>query len=207
MASPDQWDEPTLKTDEFDKLDAYNKNDRNWWCPLEPDRQLGALRRETDDWAFGLPDDEMYGFRSLKPALDEALVAKVQANRDKLLRQNPVVRQIDWKEITKLARAGSAPRQLTEAAIRWGKASKGDDGAPEALARAVEATHYGCSWHGSHEAYSKQAQLLLTTKFKDTRWAAQTPYWFGCTRNDWDADGNPVTICTARTWPKQTALK
>ena len=42
------------------------------------------------------------------------------------------------------------PKRLTDRAIAWGKRSKGDDGAPEALALAVKTTRYGCDWHGGH---------------------------------------------------------
>jgi hypothetical protein len=101
------------------------------------------------------------------------------------------------------ARLKRTARLLAQSAIRWGKASKGGDGAPEALALAVRATHYGCSWHGRHGSYSKAAQQLLSIKFGDTDWAKQTPYWFDCQRAEWDKDYNKVAVCEARTWPKQ----
>ena len=54
-----------------------------------------------------------------------------------------------------------------------------------------------------HRAYSKPAQQLLQTKFSDTSWAKQTPYWFDCQRNEWDKDYNKVAVCDAKAWPKQ----
>ena len=97
----------------------------------------------------------------------------------------------------------SAPRLLSLSAIRWGTASKGEDGAPEALALAVKTTRYGCNWHGRHRAYSRPAQELLKAKFADTNWTRQTPYWFDCQRVEWDKDYNKVAVCDAKTWPKQ----
>ena len=91
-----------------------------------------------------------------------------------------MVKAVAWKEVASLAKAPSAPQLLAQQAIRWGKASKGDDGAPEALALAVRATRYGCRWHGSVKAYSKPAQEMLKAKFATSSWTAQTPYWFDC---------------------------
>ncbi|HEX7109770.1 MAG TPA: hypothetical protein VF224_11085, partial [Aestuariivirga sp.] len=128
---------------------------------------------------------------------------RLDAKREALLKQHPMVNAVNWKEIRALASMPGAPRLLAQSAIRWGKASKGDDGAPEALALAVRTTRYGCSWHGGHRAYSKPAQQLLQSKFSDTNWAKQTPYWFDCQRNEWDKDYNKVAVCDVRAWPKQ----
>ena len=114
-------------------------------------------------------------------------------------------------EISNFSRPSSGHLYFTlkdsQSAIRWGKASKGDDGAPEALALAVKATRYGCNWHGSHESYSKAAQNLLQSKFKSTSWAAATPYWFSCMYEEWDKDGNRVPNCKPKRWEKQAPLK
>ena len=118
-----------------------------------------------------------------------------------------MVKAINWKEVTALAKMLSAPRKLTEAAIRWGKASKGDDGAPEALALAVRTARYGCNWHGGHGKYSRPAQELLKAKFGSTTWAAETPYWFDCMNAEWDKDYNKIASCKVQTWPKQPPLK
>ncbi len=206
VALPSDWGTASLKPDNFSDIDLYNHNDKNWWCPLETDRQLGALRAQVDG-TMGTSGLGGYQQEKLKYVLDPALAASIVQNRDKLLKQHPMVKAINWKEIAALAKMPSAPARLTRAAIAWGEASKGDDGAPEALALAVKATRYGCNWHGSHEAYSKPAQMLLRAKFKETSWAAATPYWFGCQQQDWDKDGNRVAVCTAKSWAKQAPLK
>jgi hypothetical protein len=206
VSIPDEWQVQPIKPENFDGIDSWDHNDKNWWCPLEPDRQLGALRHQADG-VMGTAGLDDYGLKSLADVYDPELRSKVDASRDKFLKQNPMVKAINRKEVQALAAMPSAPRKLTESAIRWGKASKGDDGAPEALALAVKATRYGCNWHGSHERYSKAAQKLLQTRFRDTSWARETPYWFGCMNQQWDKDGNRVATCEKKSWPKQAPLR
>jgi hypothetical protein len=195
-----------ITSESFAALDQYDHNDKNWWCPLETDRQLLMLN-EDYDYASGIAEIDGYYASNLKSVLDPALVARANAKRQALLSNHPLTKLIDWKEVEALSAMSSAPKQLTTAAIKWAKESKGDDGAPEALALAVQATRYGCNWHGRHGAYSKTAQELLKAKFTKTSWATQTPYWFDCTRRGWDKDYNKVNVCEAKTWPKQTPLK
>jgi hypothetical protein len=173
---------------------------------LEVDRQLGAVRADYDE-AAGLAAFKDYNNKALAMVLEADALTKADAARDAAIKQHPMVKAVAWKEVQALARAPSAPQKLTEAAIRWGKASKGDDGAPEALALAVRATRYGCRWHGSVKSYSKPAQELLKAKFASSTWAAQTPYWFDCTDVTYDAQLNKVPNCKPRQWPKQAPLK
>jgi hypothetical protein len=204
--SPDWTDAIETKRDSFAAIDAYDHNDKNWWCPLEIDRQVGALRKHVDDDA-GLVAVADYNADELKPVLEDEALAQAQAARDNMLKAHPMVKAVDWSEANRLAKAPSAPRLLTQAAIRWGKASKGNDAGPEALARAQQVVRYGCNWHGGHKAYAKPAQELLQEKFKDTAWAKQTPYWFDCVNNVWDDQGNKVSTCKPREWPKQAPLR
>jgi hypothetical protein len=204
--SPDSQDVIEAPRPVFATLDEFDPNDKNWWCPLETDRQLAALRRDYDA-TVELTYVRTYPSKELLALLEKDGLSKVDAARDKALRQHPLVSQVNWKEVASLAEVPSAPKLLAQAATRWGKISKGDDGAPEALALAVRATRYGCRWHGSHEAYSKPAQELLKAKFATTSWAAQTPYWFGCMDASYDAQGKKLTTCKPRDWPKQPVLK
>ena len=71
----------------------------------------------------------------------------------------------------------------------------------------IKVVRYGCNWHGGHKAYSRPAQEMLQAKFADTNWAKQTPYWFDCLSNEWDAQGNKVTTCKPKEWAKQTPLR
>lgn len=206
ISSPDWTDALETARDSFAAVDSYDHNDKNWWCPLETDRQLGALRNSIDEDA-GLMAVRNYNANELKPVLEDGALEAAEATRDGLLKGNPMVKAVDWVEVSKLSKAASAPRTLTQAAIRWAKASKGQDGAPEALALASTVVRYGCNWHGGHKAYSKPAQELLQARFKDTAWAKQTPYWFDCLNNEWDAQGNKIATCKSREWPGQEPLR
>jgi hypothetical protein len=204
--SPDWADPIETKRERFDSLEDYDPNDKNWWCPLEVDRQLGAVRADYDE-ASGLATIKGYNSSALAMVLETDAISKADSVRDVVLKQHPIVKAVDWKEVQGLAKAASAPQKLAKDAIRWAKASKADDGAAEALALAVRATRYGCRWHGSVKAYSKPAQELLKAKFPTTSWATQTPYWFDCTDLQYDAQYNKVASCKPRQWPKQVPLK
>ena len=181
-------------------------NDKNWWCPLEPSRQLHTIRSDFDQQSQG-DADLSYNKAPLEPAYDQTLADKILTAREKLLAKHPMVKTLNRAEIASLEAIASAPAKLTKAAIAWGKSSKGDDGAPEALALAVQSTYFGCNWHGSHKAYSKPAQELLTTKFKGTEWATQTPYWFDCMWETYDDSFKKVKNCKPHEWTKDTLPK
>jgi hypothetical protein len=205
--SPDNWASAIEdKRASFADLDQYDHNDKNWWCPLETDRQLGALRNSLDESA-GLTDVRTYQAEKLKPVLEEGALANAEAARDTLLKAHAMVKAINWSEVKALATAASAPKMLTRAATRWAKGSKGADGAPEALARSIKVVRYGCNWHGGHMAYAKPAQQLLQAKFKDTTWAKETPYWFDCLHKVYDAQLTKTTTCAPQQWPKQAPLR
>jgi hypothetical protein len=203
--SPDYTDALEAKRDVPDAIDQYDHNDKNWWCPLETDRQLGAIRSEFDE-AAGLNGLRGYDADQLKPVIEPDGLARAEAARDALLKAHPWIKGANWSEVAALARAPSAPTLLGKAAVRWSKVSRGQDGAPEALAKAVVVSHYGCNWHGGTGAVSKAAHDVLQAKFKDTSWAKETPYWFNCMDSEWDKDGNKIAVCKPKTWPKQAPL-
>lgn len=207
VAMPGGWQAESIKPDSFTEIDGWNPNDKNWWCPLEPDRQIGALRKQADD-VNGFPDYfDGFAKRQLSDVYDPALREAVDKKRDAVLKAHPMVDAVNWKEIRALARMDQGPERLSDAAIRWAKSSKGQDGAPEALALAVKTTRYGCNWHGGHGRYSKAAQQLLATKFAGTNWAQQTPYWFDCRRTEWNKEfTEKLTTCKPMSWPKQAPL-
>jgi hypothetical protein len=202
VSAPNLWSSLETNSSDFADVSSGDNNDRNWWCPFEADRQLSGLRDAFNSSSGILPVDQ-YSRDNLTAVFDQAVRDGLDGKREGLLKQHPMIKTVSWKEISALANMPGAPRLLTQSAIRWGKASKGDDGAPEALALAVRVTHYGCNWHGRHRAYSKAAQQLLQAKFADTNWAKQTPYWFDCQRMEWDKEYNKIAVCDAKTWPKQ----
>ncbi|PZF76965.1 hypothetical protein DK847_10960 [Aestuariivirga litoralis] len=207
VSMPGGWQNESIRPDSFTEIDGWNPNDKNWWCPYEPDRQLGAIRKQADN-TTGFPDYFDWISKRIADVYDPALREPLAERRDAVLNKHPMVRSVDWKELRALSRMPQGPERLSRAAIDWGKASKGKDGAPEALALAVRTTRYGCNWHGGHAAYSKPAQQLLATKFAGTEWQKQTPYWFDCRRTMWNKDfTEKVTTCEPMTWPKQAPLK
>ncbi|MCA0434076.1 MAG: hypothetical protein LCH46_12530 [Proteobacteria bacterium] len=206
LNTPDWSDPLEAKRENFAEIDAYDHNDKNWWCPLQTDRYTGAIRRSFDEDA-GLSSLTIYPQKELLPLLEpDALKASNKA-RDALLKAHPIVKSAEFNELRDMARAPSAPKKLSDLAIRWGKAVNRDDGAAEALALAVRTTRYGCSWAGGHGKYSQAAQGLLKNKFGQTSWAASTPYWFDCMRAVWDKDYNKVVTCDPMTFPKQPPLR
>ena len=200
--APDLWSSLDVAPNDFTDISSGDRNDRNWWCPLETDRQLAGLRGAFN-YGSGIDSVDEYAKDDLTRVFDQSVRDGLDKKREALLKQHPMIKAVNWKEVAALSQMPSAPRLLSQSAIRWGKASKGDDGAPEALALAVRTTRYGCSWHGRHGAYSKPAQQLLNTKFSDTIWVNQARYWFDCQRMEWDKDYNKVAVCDAKTWPKQ----
>ena len=207
VSMPGGWQAESIKPESFTEIDGWNPNDKNWWCPFEPDRQVGALRAQADA-VTGMPEENGYLMKRLADVYDPAVRAAVDENRDALLKAHPMVKAVNWKEIKALSRMEQGPKRLTSAALRWAKNARGKDGAAEALALAVKTTRYGCNWHGSHEKYSKAAQQMLVRKFDGTPWQQQTPYWFGCQRKEWNKDfTEKVTTCEPKTWPKQSSLR
>ena len=204
--APELWSPLDETGDNWTEVSSGDHNDRNWWCPLEVDRQLAGLRGDLGINA-GIIEEIDYGYRYLGAVHDRALHDGLKAKMNDLLKQHPMIKIVNWKEISRLADMPGAPRKLSQSAITWAKTSKGDDGAAEALALAVRATHYGCNWHGRHGSYSRVAQELLKTKFPASKWAAETPYWFDCQRLEWDKDYNKKAVCDAKTWPKQALPK
>jgi hypothetical protein len=200
--SPAAWNVRTMTDMSDTGISLYDHNDQNWWCPLETDRLLGALRGEFDALTGNGTIPE-YLQRGATAWLDPARAKVLQDARESVLKDNPAVAAIDWVEVRKLAKAASAPKALSESAIRWAKRRNPDDGAAEALALAIKTTRYGCNWHGGHAAYSKVAHKLLQTKFGATEWAKSTPYWFDCQRSVWDKDYNKVVTCEPMKWEPQ----
>lgn len=204
--SPD-WTEPIeAERADFSEIDTLDHNDKNWWCPLEIDRNLAAIRKDYDGTSGVLAATEYHG-DDLKPLLEDGALEDAAQKRDALLKAHPMMKAVNWKEAAQLARAPSAPATLARAAVALAKSGRSAAAAPEALGRAVVTTRYGCNWHGRHGAYSAAAQQLLKRKYPQSEWTAKTPYWFDCVFTTWDKDYNRVANCKAKEWPKQAPLR
>lgn len=202
--APGIWSTDTLELSSdssYTDVGSGDHNDLNWWCPLELDRHLGALRGAFDaDAQIPWLQDSSEQTTHL---VDPTLRSQVENVRERILASHPIVKAASWKGLQQLQAAPSAPKKLTLAAIAWAKTTRQPDGVAEALSLAVRATRYGCNWHGGHGAYSKQAQELLKVKFGTTSFAADTPYWFDCMDSAWNDKGERTTNCKPHTWPKQ----
>jgi hypothetical protein len=204
--SPD-WTEPIeADREDFSAIDSYDHNDKNWWCPLEIDRNLAAIRKDYDSASGVLAANEYHG-KDLQLLLEDDATDGAAKNRDAVLKSHTMIKAVSWKEAGQLAKARSAPSSLSRAAVALAKSGRAAAAAPEALGRAVLVTRYGCNWHGRHGSYSKDAQLLLKRKFPQSEWAAKTPYWFDCMYVTWDKDYNRVADCKPKEWPKQAPLR
>ncbi len=200
--APGIWEPITMTSGgDVTALDSFDHNDKNWWCPFEPDRQLGGLRNEFD--AVSGSQRASWSMKSLEPVLEADVVDEFARKRESVLKANPVVKGVSWSEIKALSQAPSAPKLLTTAATRWGRqARKDDNAAAEALALAIKATRYGCNWHGGHGQYSKAAYEVLHEKYGTTPWATQTPFWFDCV-NFYNQTNTTGGKCPSPSWPRQ----
>lgn len=186
---------------EVTALDSFDHNDKNWWCPFEPDRQLGGLRDDFD--AMTGTQRAGWSAKRLEAVVETDAVAGLAKKRESVLKAHPVVKSVNWKEINALATMPSAPKLTATQATRWGKAARKDDmAAAEALALAIRTTRYGCNWHGGHGSYSKAAYEVLHQKFGTTTWATQTPFWFDCV-NFYSQTSTTGGKCPSPGWPKQ----
>ena len=169
--------------------------------PFETDRNLIELRNEFDAIVGGAPSE--WTQKSLAAVLDPVIEADLDAKREAVLKDHPIVRSVNWNEIKALSEMPSAPKRLTNVAIAWGKASAGKDGAPEALALAVRTTRYGCNWHGPHRVYSRAAHDLLHKKFGGDELGCHRRPTGSTAPTSTTARTRRTPAAKARDWPKQ----
>jgi hypothetical protein len=105
---PGGWQNESIRPDSFTEIDSWNPNDKNWWCPYEPDRQLVALRKQADA-TTGFPDYFDWTIKRLGNVYDPSLRAPLAVKRDSVLRAHPMVKDVDWKELQALTRMAQAP--------------------------------------------------------------------------------------------------
>ncbi len=71
-----------------------------------------------------------------------------------------------------------AQTALSPIVIAWAEAHPADPLVPEALARIVRITRFGCRQHPGNGAISEQAFNLLHRKYPNDKWTKETPFWF-----------------------------
>lgn len=141
-------------------IDDYRNN---WWCLIGP-------QPKNAPWTLN--------FYSMYANLDGPLLEIYRSG------QIPPLQFLDsaqranlGSESAKLQSLPSAPTWLVQQVLNRAKSDPGDPRIPEALHFAVRATRYGCV-DSKTEVYSKQAFMLLHSRYPASKWTKQTPYWF-----------------------------
>ena len=147
----------------FDQIDEYRDN---WWCgnPFPSE----ALPPNTISYGTGLAIDSATGKEAVPvpvvpPPFPSFLTAAERASADEQRR--------------KLSTLSAAPDYMGQVVLGWAKSHPDDQRLPEALHLVVRATRYGCTDDKTGQI-SKQAFDVLHTRFPNSSWAKQTPYWF-----------------------------
>ena len=162
--------------------DHHNRNDGNWWCRLDVPSLISKRNSRFYDQASGL--DPNYGWTPEgRMELPRAVRTTLRRYRDQALRDHPVMRQIDWTELNRLAELAKAPDFLTREALDWAESSWWDrtfnsDRVAEALALSVQVTRWSCDRDGPNGKASNAAYRALHRLFPDSEAAKNTPYWY-----------------------------
>jgi hypothetical protein len=150
LTSGVSWHTPSSPT-----MDSYFNN---WWCAVDSVYELDWDANERLQWQPTQRTD-----------------ADVAASRAAFLQANDVA---EGKiEFAKLAATGPAPNYLGAETLKWAREHPTDPRIPEALAYVVRAGKYGCTDSQSWK-FSRDAHVLLHSKYGNTVWAHKTPYWF-----------------------------
>lgn len=158
------------------EIDKFNHNDNNWWCQFDQT----SNKERIFQLAKVIPNSaKLFSLQTIenetKPFLDM---------QRQLLAQHPYQTLVDDDEVQLLEAIASAPQYLSQAVLAFEQTAPlaTDDEELNARAanlhRAVRTTRYGCNRNGPHAEYSKAAFQLLHKRYKNTPWAAATPYWF-----------------------------
>jgi len=196
---PQDWQEALFTSDHL------NPNDNNGWCRFDLDRQLTRLKAKFYDQPLGLYHDRYWPVPE-RAALPAPLQEKLSEYRDQVLHAHPVLQQIDYEELGRLAKVPSASVYLAQTATEWARSSwwweryfEGDQMA-DALAQSIQATRWGChrdtsngtasnaAWRALHDMFpdsdaangkaSNSAYRALYRLFPDSEAAKNSPYWY-----------------------------
>ena len=107
--APDLWTSLETIEGDFADVGSGNRNDMNWWCPFETDRQLIALRADFNGNS-GIDLVDEYSKDNLVAVFDQTVRDRLDAKREALLKQHPMVKAVNWKEIRALASMPGAPQ-------------------------------------------------------------------------------------------------
>jgi hypothetical protein len=141
----------------MDRIDNYRDN---WWCT-----DVGA---QVDQINY-VKDESLS-----REGLTVALPKEVSAPPSFLSPDQQKAADAEWQQ---LARSGAGSSYLTRETLAWAKAKPQDPRVPEALHFAVRSTRYGCD-DAQVSKLSHQAFRLLHSRYPNSKWAKQTPYWY-----------------------------
>ena len=82
------------------------------------------------------------------------------------------------EELSKIRSSGPAQFLLAPIVTGWANTHSADPRVPEALHRLVRVTRFGCRGIKGTADISKAAFQLLHSRYPDSTWAKETPYWF-----------------------------
>jgi hypothetical protein len=159
---------------DFRKFDDDNPSDGNWWCA--PDSV------EIRDFAV---------ISYVEMAIQQMWFPFESPGRkypgiDTMIAQYPLLKSADMSELAALDGVGSAAQRLSQDTADWADSTSWfdrlfgrDKSLPEALARSVAATRYGCRRPADNGPWSRAAYERFHNRYPDSEWAKRTRYWFG----------------------------
>lgn len=161
-------------------IDGANRNDNNWWCSFD---------RERENWKLSVFFDRRTGLgqRNLseywyRPDRHRPIKQEID-----FLKKFQMLKFIDESELNELEKIESAPRYMANKATEWSqdisvwaRLTGEEKYLPETLHHIVKSTRYGCERDGRHGEYSQTIFRILHKSYKWSPWARRTPYWFDC---------------------------
>jgi hypothetical protein len=131
----------------------------NWWC--SPTTRRGYNTDVSERVGRRIPMDWIYPEGNVAPPAFLSEAEESEADRE-------------WQLLSTLP---PAPNYFSGLVLDWATKHPDDPRIPEALHLVVRATRYGCT-DGDTGKYSKAAFDLLHTRYPESEWTKQTPYWF-----------------------------
>jgi tetratricopeptide (TPR) repeat protein len=92
-----------------------------------------------------------------------------------LFAQSPAIRERAERERRQLRAFGARSHYIVRGAIAWARAHPNDPGVPEALSVAIKGARWAC---GESTKDASLAFLILHTRYKNTKWAQETRYFY-----------------------------
>lgn len=135
----------------------------SWWCAVSAPAQANETTNQSE-----IPGEANWIAWKL-PVMFKPLAGVLSQEE----------RETARREIQFLHDKGTTQAFVAPIIFGWAKHHPDDPLVPQALHRLVVVTRYGCSYNdASSGGISKAAFDLLHTKYPNSRWTAETPYWF-----------------------------